>query len=575
MAKFYNPYQFINTKKVTDQLTDFAEIKAGETHIRHDYWKKDTLSGRIVCQLKTVTPIMLGGLHSKNRDRTTQVSNYRIPQNEQDTQTGEIAIPANSLRGMISTVAEIISNSSMRVLSDDLYYKNFKNQVENNENILPWGKGRSSLTPVEALFGVVGENKDVDNLSSRVCFYDARSNSVDVSLLLDCTLKILSSPNDPVSPSMYFHNKDNTVVKGEDLNSDDVFPNGRKRYLHQTNNKNLLKWETKSRNARNNNLKVKCSPIDSKQNFYFHIDFENLSEDELELLILSVEPDLAEGNTEGQNNGFMHKIGLGKPLGLGSICIDIAGVFFIDRVDRYSNSGISGDCKYSYAELIDKDLCDTEDIRKLYSNELLVLIKTDLTKDRKFNINQSNIIDNESFKSLCLVGNPAFLDADYPICYPFSENSNQSPFNEDGLFKWFSNEGKGQFLGYVTSKIPVLSSGKCVSSRSGNKKAIEKTPKIKPEDLEYNIKLEGLPYFHNRLLMERWEKELIHQIEADGEVSVLGVLLFEFKKNKKRNYGYASLDTQAYSDAVNKLVSKNKITVFDVDVTIIEYKKED
>ena len=127
MSEFYNPYAFIPvTGKVngsdtpTTPYEDSVEgkkdgIKQGhDRYIRHDLWTKDAHSGRIVCSLKLKTPLVVGAKHEYPDDDTeTKVIPYRFDE--------ELAIPGNSLRGMVTSIVEAISQSSLRVLEKATY----------------------------------------------------------------------------------------------------------------------------------------------------------------------------------------------------------------------------------------------------------------------------------------------------------------------------------------------------------------------------------------------------------------------------------------------------------------------
>jgi CRISPR-associated protein (TIGR03986 family) len=65
--------------------------------------------------------------------------------------------------------------------------------------------------------------------------------------------------------------------------------------------------------------------------FQFNISFENLNAAELGLLLASVQPSLI------GSHQFYHKIGMGKPLGLGSAEVRITQVELIDRAKRYGS----------------------------------------------------------------------------------------------------------------------------------------------------------------------------------------------------------------------------------------------
>jgi len=76
--------------------------------------------------------------------------------------------------------------------------------------------------------------------------------------------------------------------------------------------------------------KVEITPLKPRAVFYFHLDFDNLSALELGLLLYVLHPSPA----------FRHKLGLGKPLGLGRIHIEPVGVFCVDRQARYQDEGL-------------------------------------------------------------------------------------------------------------------------------------------------------------------------------------------------------------------------------------------
>ncbi len=68
--------------------------------------------------------------------------------------------------------------------------------------------------------------------------------------------------------------------------------------------------------------------------------FENLADAELGLLLYALAP----------SEEYHHKLGLGKPLGLGSVKIEVAAVFEIDRIKRYTAAGLRM-ARYTSAKL--------------------------------------------------------------------------------------------------------------------------------------------------------------------------------------------------------------------------------
>lgn len=245
-------------------------------------------------------------------------------------------------------VSEISFSAIWREAIDKSTWDLFSALGEDNRagrDLLPWNSTqdykRENLTPAERLLGVVEEGKgprdDARWLASRVRFSDALptpGNQVEHEGA--DTLKILSSPKPP-SPAMYLHKSSDapdqrSYIPKWHLNRSDIRdtlrPNGRKVYLHHPheNGKLELSYETKVTSADSNlDQKVRCCPRSANQSFWFHVDFDNLNDAELNLLVKALRP----------SPDFRHRLGLGKPLGLGSVEVSIEGVFFINRAERY------------------------------------------------------------------------------------------------------------------------------------------------------------------------------------------------------------------------------------------------
>lgn len=207
-------------------------------------------------------------------------------------------------------------------------------------DLVPWNPNRQGLTPAECLFGVVEEEKAATekssrNLASRLRFSDALPLEGHSPQLWEreVPLRILASPKPP-SPAMYFHPANapqGGYIEKTALNKEAHRPNGRKVYLHHGQAAQKKDhWETRYADE-NANQKLRCTPLEADQDFYFHIDFEGLSTAELTLLLCSLRPDIA----------FRHRLGLGKPLGLGSVRVDILGTCLIDRSRRYGRTALN------------------------------------------------------------------------------------------------------------------------------------------------------------------------------------------------------------------------------------------
>ena len=117
--KFHHPYHFIPaTGKVNGLDTSaipYLDIAAGNHDFaRHDLWHKDGISGHLTCQITLMTPTFVGGVTNKSDDSTPKVLTH-YERNDKP------AFPANSLRGMVGSLIESLSQSALRVLHDEEY----------------------------------------------------------------------------------------------------------------------------------------------------------------------------------------------------------------------------------------------------------------------------------------------------------------------------------------------------------------------------------------------------------------------------------------------------------------------
>lgn len=469
MTDFFNPYQFIGfTGLINGKPTPtvkFQDILNGrQTHVRHDLWQAKALSGRIICQLKNLSPFLVGMEHIQPEEKSRKPVEVRPY-----TYNGEVKVPGNSLRGMVASVAEALSQSAFRVLSNQSYsseplrqtYDFFdqkhvpENQATkvNYTNARPWGDpARDSLTLAESVFGVVWDDKDFPattetdqatkkmlrsrNLASRIRFSDATCKTVEYISDIPRRLKTLGSPKpaerpkpgksaNPV-PCMYFKNRSGSLgyITRENLNAQEHEPNGRKFYLpfnqyslYESADKG--RWETKEDN-RHDNQRMKCRLLKKDQSFYFHIDFENLYTFELGLLLTALSP----------SAGFIHRLGLGKPLGLGMMKLDVLGVFLTQRAHRYSVQGLK-DQRY---QEVWKGVSNWPTQLSGYAEEKTAFTNCAAAQlDEKIN---AKYVDEDTLQALVKLSQVPQEYDKTPICYPFT--TSQGPFNENEGFRWYN-----------------------------------------------------------------------------------------------------------------------------------------
>jgi hypothetical protein len=91
----------------------------------HDHYHPKTYSGRIVCYLTTESPIVIGGQQVKTDE------NQPATVKPVELTPGQPAIPASSLRGLLSSIAEAASNSALRVLDDkEMFYSKYNQKTK-------------------------------------------------------------------------------------------------------------------------------------------------------------------------------------------------------------------------------------------------------------------------------------------------------------------------------------------------------------------------------------------------------------------------------------------------------------
>ena len=152
------------------------------------------------------------------------------------------------------------------------------------------------------------------------------------------TLKILASPKPP-SPALYFGNHGYLEKRRLDLGEHE--PQGRKVYLHhrEAEVENRC-YETGEPNEQRK-LKMRVQPLKTGTPFLFHLDFTNLTAEEVGWLLYAVRP----------APKFRHKLGMGKPLGLGRAEIAPLALAFVDRLAIYAHDGLFGP-RYGSVEVL-------------------------------------------------------------------------------------------------------------------------------------------------------------------------------------------------------------------------------
>ncbi|RMF03186.1 MAG: hypothetical protein D6773_07670, partial [Alphaproteobacteria bacterium] len=127
---FRNPYHFVPVREGKcasekrkerfgrTRLDDFHEhgpssFASEDEPLGHGHalYAEGSLSGRIICRIEAETPIVIGARRYTKKGDYARVEPFEID--------GRPAIPATSLKGLFSSIAEAASGSAMRVLDQD------------------------------------------------------------------------------------------------------------------------------------------------------------------------------------------------------------------------------------------------------------------------------------------------------------------------------------------------------------------------------------------------------------------------------------------------------------------------
>jgi len=294
---------------------DFVRIDTRKIPKRRDYRKSNPfhifsgISGKIKIKVKAETPLFIRHKPQTKLEERQQDGNkhpwlfcYHVNEDPRDREY-HYYIPGTSFKGLIRSTAEAAGNSCFSL---------FSGKYENCNYRIPDGfrgcNNKDNLCITCRIFGMQsgnGVSMGKINISDLKC-----TKAVEMSELI---LPILGSPK-PRHKNFY-----------EDENKPGMIA-GRKFYFHRPSGIIRETIIVETRRGVQQNFRVK--PLDKDSIFYGKVSFENLSEDELDLLIYSLV----------LNKNMRHKIGMGKPAGFGSIKVSIKKMELYDYRKKFSSN---------------------------------------------------------------------------------------------------------------------------------------------------------------------------------------------------------------------------------------------
>ncbi len=360
-------YYIIPAKSSSGFINGFRMEKAtGKMNNKKNYWviaPKDDTSDKI--------PVPEEVIESYRNDKFRKIKNVD-PLRRADKGEDAPCFYTVKVNKKGEKVVKSFGHTGFYRIPYDKTIRNFVTQefIEQGDN------AKTQYDIDEAIFGrVKGNEEDLDSFAGRVYFESAKLVPSEEKNIFwgECVPKILSTPK-PTAFQLYLEQK-----RGQDLrhyDSDDTQIRGYKLYWHRWNNNDPHFWEESNLEfkkeiekvfqkyginieefdfiERNKKIYIKkrysqikdenlkkairgyllltndsqysiINPIKPKIKFRFRIRFENLTKRELGALLFVL--DLPKEH--------YHKLGMGKPLGLGSVKIS-PKLYLIDRKKRYS-----------------------------------------------------------------------------------------------------------------------------------------------------------------------------------------------------------------------------------------------
>jgi len=225
---------------------------------------------------------------------------------------GEYIIPGSSLKGMIRSVVETLGNGCLTLFDGDYEHGKVNYRWSVSDSFQHCGNN-THLCIACRTFGMLKERTGGVFLG-KVNIGDACSYPDKVYKYEPIHTAVLVEPK-PRHEAFYLDEAKKHIA-------------GRKFYFHHSPDmKPLTATGPIFFSGKPANRYIQ--PLDYDTSFHFRIDFTNLEADEFAALMLAITLE----------EGMRHKIGYGKPLGLGSISFVPTSLTLVDYSTRYSQPG--------------------------------------------------------------------------------------------------------------------------------------------------------------------------------------------------------------------------------------------
>jgi hypothetical protein len=330
-----NPYNFVplNLKNRPDR-TEWTQkpTERDKKIYMHHRLSEDTHSGHFELRLQTITPVFIPSYSRgdvvkeryRNKDGT---EDERLTFNRFHRSGEDPIIPGTSIRGMIRSVFEALTNSCMALFAETYIKDKNKRHYQASNYKREECNAQNGLCSACSVFGtILGDDL---SFQGKVRFSDAIGKKDDLEKE-EWILKELSAPKPERHSNFYAADKSSPVLT----------PRGRKFYFHHDPKKVASKNYITQGEHNKRNRKI-LERLKAGVSLSSTMDFQGLTEKELGALLyaLELEYKIVENNGNKREPLLAHKIGMGKPLGLGSVEILITGGNIEKGATRYMSFG--------------------------------------------------------------------------------------------------------------------------------------------------------------------------------------------------------------------------------------------
>lgn len=301
-----NPYDFVriaweNPPQRKEPLWHHRLITTGSTY-----------SGRIEVQIEAERPIFLPNpedIAKKSRDPKRPIPFQYVERGSELT----YVIPGSSLKGMIRTVAETLGNGCLTLFDETYEYKHIREKIyEDFGDKIPGAFKHcyqiQRLCVACRIFGMMERGRNAQVFLGKVNISDAYS----VDVIPNAPLYTIALMNPKPHHEAFYLDQERRRIAG------------RKFYFHHDEpmSHSGLQYIPGNREPINRYIQ----PLGPQSRFHFSINFTNLEPDEFAVLLVALV----------LRSDMRHKIGYGKPMGLGSVYLSPITLSLTDYVNRYA-----------------------------------------------------------------------------------------------------------------------------------------------------------------------------------------------------------------------------------------------